>query len=223
MSDTNRPNVGNGLLAIHRVLTRGLEITIQYSGTFASAGFPDPQTREGFLLYARNFVDVLHAHHLTEDELAWPGFREKIPDAPYDALIAQHRQMDSLLAEMSAALAWLDSGEVESRALSRFNRAARGVQDLWHKHIHAEESLFGPAQVVSVFTPAEHIAMQQAFTRHLSEHAGPPETAVAFVLYNLSPADRAVISAGMPRELTEQLVPVVWKSRWSPMKPFLLD
>jgi hypothetical protein len=43
------------------------------------------------------------------------------------------------------------------------------------------------------------------------------------MLYNLEGADRAHFMAVLPPEITQQLVPVVWKDEWAPMKPFLLD
>ena len=35
--------------------------------------------------------------------------------------------------------------------------------------------------------------------------------------------DRAYFLAVMPPEVTQQLVPVVWKDEWASIKPFLLD
>jgi hypothetical protein len=46
---------------------------------------------------------------------------------------------------------------------------------------------------------------------------------VPFLLYNLPPEERAVFSQGMPPIVIQELVPVAWKEKWSPMKPFLLD
>jgi hypothetical protein len=53
--------------------------------------------------------------------------------------------------------------------------------------------------------------------------ASPTYLAVPFLLYDLPPEEKAIQARGMPPELTEQLVPVVWKEQWAPMKPFLLD
>jgi hypothetical protein len=43
------------------------------------------------------------------------------------------------------------------------------------------------------------------------------------MLFNLSPQDRAAFAQAMPPVVTEQLVPVAWRDKWAPMKPFLLD
>lgn len=42
------------------------------------------------------------------------------------------------------------------------------------------------------------------------------------MLYNLEPGPRPLMSAGMPSEVIEQLIPVAWKDQWAPMQPFLL-
>jgi len=53
----------------------------------------DASTREGFVGYARSFVLVLQAHYFTQNELKFPYMRERLPDAPYDLLIAQHEEL----------------------------------------------------------------------------------------------------------------------------------
>jgi len=45
---------------------------------------------------------------------------------------------------------------------------------------------------------------------------------VPFLLHDLEPADRAAMAANFPPIVTEQLVPIFWKEKRSPMQPFLL-
>jgi hypothetical protein len=54
-------------------------------------------------------------------------------------------------------------------------------------------------------------------------HSGPDYLVVPFVLYNLSPEQRAILAAEMPPIVTQQLVPIAWKAQWEPMSPFLLE
>jgi hypothetical protein len=42
------------------------------------------------------------------------------------------------------------------------------------------------------------------------------------LLYNLHEQDRQVFSQGMPAEVLQNLVPIVWKDKWASMAPFLL-
>ena len=56
----------------------------------------------------------------------------------------------------------------------------------------------------------------------MEEHAEPANLVVPFILYNLSPEDRAIMTQGFPEIVTKQLVPVDWKEEWKSMQPFLL-
>ena len=103
MSNSNLPNVIVGMLSIHAVITRSLEVAFERSGAYAQPGFSDGSTREGFISYLRCLVSVLGAHHETEDTLAFPFFREKL-DAPYNLLTGQHRLLDPLLEEAKAEI-----------------------------------------------------------------------------------------------------------------------
>jgi len=53
--------------------------------------------------------------------------------------------------------------------------------------------------------------------------AAPDLVALPFILYNLSVEDREIMAQHMPPVVIQELVPVVWKEHWEPMKPFLLD
>ena len=44
-----------------------------------------------------------------------------------------------------------------------------------------------------------------------------------FILYNLPVQQKSAMAEGMPAEVVEQLVPIVWREKWEPMKPFLLE
>jgi len=63
--------------------------------------------------------------------------------------------------------------------------------------------------------------MQQA-AQHGMAHAGPDYLAAPFILHNLEAEDRAHMAGEMPPIVSQELVPVVWKDQWAPMKPFLL-
>ena len=71
-------------LRIHRVITRGLNVCVSKGAEYLNAGYPDPDTQQGFVLYLQTLTSVLSAHHLGEDEVAFPALKLKIPDAPYD-------------------------------------------------------------------------------------------------------------------------------------------
>jgi hypothetical protein len=68
----------------------------------------------------------------------------------------------------------------------------------------------------------EHIDMAQKASAHSAANAQPASLSVPFLLYNLEGEDRSHFVSIMPSELTQQLVPIVWKDEWAAMKLFLL-
>jgi hypothetical protein len=93
MPESSSPNVVAELVLIHLIITRGLKVTSEHSESFAQRGDPTGAARDGFVSFVLSLASTLHAHHLTEDDLVFPYFREKMPDAPFDLLAAQHRAL----------------------------------------------------------------------------------------------------------------------------------
>lgn len=223
MSDTHLPNVGADLARIHAVVTRGLAVSIGSCASFCRGGYPDASTRQGFTDYVRSLVAMTHGHHLTEDDLAFPYFRELLPDAPWQALIAQHEEMQVLLDEIGVALGSLAADAEGVEHLPVLLQALQRLQALWHPHIEVEEAHLSVEAGANLVSPEENIRLAQEFAKHSQEHAGPDYLVVPFMLYNLPPEERAAFARQMPAIVTQQLVPMVWKDKWAPMKPFLLD
>jgi hemerythrin-like domain-containing protein len=218
MSEIQKPNVAVELIRIHKVITRGLEVAIERSQAFAQEGFPDASTQQGFVSYVQALASVLHGHHLTEDDLAFPYFREKLPEMPVEQLSAEHRRMEPILEEIRVAL----DGKIATATLEELNSALMRIAELWRPHIWKEEQSFDPEIVGALLDVNEQVRLVQQFAQHSQQHGGPDYLVVPFMLYNLSPDDRAAFSQAMPPIVTQQLVPIVWKEKWEPMVPFLL-
>jgi hemerythrin-like domain-containing protein len=222
MSQLNPPNIAADLIRIHSVVTRGLSVSLERGQTFAGDGFPDALTREGFVDYVQSLVSVLHAHHLGEDELAFPYLRDLLPGVPYDLLSEQHQQMVPILDEITAANEAV-AAEPESQSVNALNRTLTQVDELWHPHIQIEEEEFTVERGAELISVDEHIRLAQLFAKLSQEHAQPDYLVVPFILYNLAPEDRAIMAGSMPPVVTQELVPKAWKEKWAPMQPFLLD
>jgi hemerythrin-like domain-containing protein len=215
MSEQPKPNIGVDLLRIHRVITRGLAVALESCQTFLESGFPDDTAREGFWKYCQGLEANAHGHHVTEDDLFFPFLRERMPDTDFDEMMAEHQEMHQVLDAMRAAR--------EAGSLASMQRALSQMSDLWQPHIEKEETAFSPEVAAEVMTIPETIDMAQKAAAHSMKHAQPGLLSVPFMLYNLEGDDRAHFLRVMPPEVTEQLVPIVWKDEWAPMKPFLLD
>jgi hemerythrin-like domain-containing protein len=215
MSEKPQPNIGLDLQRIHRAITRGLTVAQDSCQTFIAEGFPDDATRSGFWKYCQGLEANTHGHHMTEDDLFFPFLRERMSDTDFDELMSEHQEMHQILAEMRAAR--------EKGSLADMHRALTQMAELWQPHIHKEETRFSPDIAAAVMSVPEHIEMAQKAAFHSQQHAQPAPLAVPFLLYNLEADDRAHFFAVMPPEVTQQLLPIVWKDEWAPMKPFLLE
>ena len=152
---------------------------------------------------------------MAEDELYFPFLRERLPDVDFDTLAAEHQEMHAILDEMRAAR--------EAGALDGMQHALSKMAELWLTHIAVEEAEVSPEVAAQAATVPETIELAQKAAALSQEHAQPAPLAVPFVLYNLEGEDRAFFLSAMPEQVTQQLVPVVWKDEWAAMKPFLLD
>jgi hemerythrin-like domain-containing protein len=222
MSEDHESSFSRALITIHAVITRALKVTKTHSQSFVQHDSSDASLRLGFVSYVRTFVSVTHAHHLTEDELLFPYFRDKIREAPFDLLTAQHREVARLLDEIAAATDEAESGSQAGEPFSRISRTAAELAELWHPHIENEESIFTSERLHAAVTLDEQLKLTKLAAEHGMKHSGPDYLAVPFILYNLSPEDRAAMSEQMPPIVTQQLVPVAWKEKWEPMSPFFL-
>jgi hypothetical protein len=223
MADTAKPNVGADLLRIHSVITRALDVTAQRGAAFAQDGFPSPAIQEGFLTYLRALFGVLDAHHLTEDETVFPYFRQKAPEAPYDKLMADHRVIEGILAKLRAAVEAVASSAQPADSLGAVNSLISTLTSLWHPHIGIEALFYDPDRVGALMTEEENIQLAQKIGESSQSHLHAPDIEIPFVLYNLAPDDRAIMAKMMPPVVVQQLIPLVWRAKWAPMKPFLLE
>ncbi|MGB8357624.1 MAG: hypothetical protein WCD55_03330, partial [Bacteroidales bacterium] len=76
MADINP--VVEGLLIIHKIISRGLSISIRKCDEYlGKQGIPSGETT-GFSMYVSTLKWVTHAHHLSEDEIIFPYFKDYI-------------------------------------------------------------------------------------------------------------------------------------------------
>lgn len=223
MTDTSSlPNLAEDFLRIHRAITRGLFVAVTRGAVFVKEGFPDRALQQGFALYLQGLTAVLSAHHLGEDEVAFPALKLKLPAVPYASLATDHVRIESALNLVKGALPELGA-EAPITSLGKVVENLQQILTVWTPHILVEESAFSATAIAEAMTREEQAELSALFGKHAQEHVGPPFFALPFVLFNLSTEDRAKMAALMPRTVIEELIPGEWKEKWAPMKPFLLD
>jgi hypothetical protein len=216
------PNLAQDLVRIHKAITRGLTVVVTRGTQFVREGFPDVRIRQGFADYILSLAGVLGAHHLGEDEIAFPAFRPKLPEVPYGRLTADHQFIETSLAVVRMSIGELAAG-TSMEGLSTVVEALRKDTEVWIPHIQLEEKYFSQDAIAVVMTPDEQAQVSIALGKHSQEHVGPLYLALPFVLFNLAVKDRAAMSKTLPKQVTEELIPKVWQEKWAPMKPFFLD
>ena len=222
MPERTTINIAEDLLCIHAVITRGLNVSIEKGRLFAQGGYPDASARKGFIAYVGSLVSVLHAHHLTESDLFFPYFRDKLPDAPFDLLITQHRELEPVLQQAKAATDEVSAEAQAGAAMARLNSLLGRIVEFWHPHIRIEEDHFSVERVAALIDAKEQETLAKAGMKHSQQHSGPAHLVVPFLLYNLPPDKRPVFARWMPPVVTRLLLPIVWRRKWATMRPFLL-
>ena len=223
MPNGNKPNIREDYIRFHKVITRGLAVSLQNINEFLKIGALDTSNRESFLKYVQSFSSVLHGHHMVENEKIFPYFMNKLPEVPYERLISEHNIFKVGLQEINIGLSNLMSGNDDSKSLKLLKSGLDKIEPIWHPHIQIENTqLYGRIGSLNIDLE-EMIRIQKEDGEFFQEHATPPYLVVHFVLYNLSPEDRSIAAQGLPEMVTKQLVPVDWKDKWAPMQPFLLD
>ena len=223
MSEDHKTGISEDLKRIHSIFTRAIAVSIDRSWEYSQNGFPDPAIQEGFTNFIKSFVSLLNAHHLTEDDLTFPYFNKIIPNAPYDRLSEDHRQIVVLLDQIQNAAEAAALGDRPKENLTEMNRLLGKLQEMWHPHIHIEETDFDQDKVNQAFSHEEQEKMSMEFSEHSAKHSGPDYLVLPFMLYNLAPADRSAMARELPPIITEQLIPIAWKDQWKSMQPFLLS
>lgn len=224
MSEGAIPNIGATMVRIHSAITRGLDVCIERGTGFAQKGYPDAATQEGFVLYVQALVSVVSAHHISEDEVAFPYLRDKLPDVPFDKLTADHHVMEGMLEELKATAEAVAVEPQAGGSLSGLSRIVAEMADLWHPHIQIEErDIYSVETIAGVMDVDENVRVGRMLAEHAQKHVEPAYLGVPWLLYNMPPDERALFAQTMPPMVTEQLVPVAWKGQWAPMQPFLLD
>ena len=220
MIEANKPNLAQDLQRIHMIITRGLDVSIEQASQFAREGFRDRDLREGYRKYVTALLSFVSAHHLTEDEVAFPYFEDRLPEMPFDRLEEEHEEIERMLEQAQSHVEGLDE---EPEALGDLGAQLREIRELWHPHIGIEEKHLDVERLEEMLPVEEHERISGEMGKLSIEHAEPLQLVVPFALYNLPSDERATLTRNMPAKVIDELMPGPWKEEWAPMAPFLLE
>ena len=219
MYEQTGPNLGATIILLHEAISRSLEVTkLKCKEYILPSGKPDQATQDSFILYVTTMGVVINAHHIGEDDIIFPKLRNALPQAPFDELANEHKIMDEVLAELRQTVE-TSTGDFFSSLLDTVTRLIA----LWLPHIAKEKQyIYSPEITAALMSPEEHVKMLQETSAHAMEQ-GNPALMLPFVLRNLNPEDRKAFARILPLEMTQTLIPTVWKPQWAPMLPFMLE
>jgi hypothetical protein len=213
MTETNP--IVKGLLTIHKVITRGLRTAILKCDEYTlKQGIPADEA-EGFKMYLSSLRYIIHSHHLGEDEIAYPSFRDII-EAPYDHLMDDHKKITVLLKKLEQQLTGLSF-----EGIGNLRSLLVEIENLWLPHIKTEEDNFTSERINKVLPMEKQLNIVEKMSRHGIENSGPGPTSLPFLFYNLEGKEREDFLLHFPWIVKKVLVPIIWKGKWKAMKPFL--
>jgi hemerythrin-like domain-containing protein len=221
MSKQKESHIAVSFFNIHNIITRSLRVSLENAQVILQDGFQDERTLEGFFNYIRALTSVMKAHHLMEDDVAFPYFRDKLPDADFDDLTFWHHKMDEILDEINLATEKYEKNDQLETEMGNIENALSRLNEGWPWHIQPETDDF--INKADALVPVEEqLRLVRLFAEYSQKLAVPHHLTVPFMLYNLPVEDRKVFSQGMPAEVLQNLVPFVWKEKWASMAPYLL-
>ena len=221
MSKQQESNIAVSFFNIHNIITRSLRVSLENAQVILQGGFQDGRTREGFFNYIRALTSVMNAHHLMEDDVAFPYFRDKLPEADFDDLTFWHHKMDEILDEINLAAEKFEKNDLLETEMRNIENARSRLNEGWPLHIQPETDDF-INRADALVTVEEQLRLVRLFAEHSQKLAVPHYLTVPFMLYNLPVEDRKAFSQWMPAEIIQNLVPVVWKEKWVSMTAYLL-
>lgn len=216
MNQTEVSPLANGLLMTHKVITRGLTVSLRKCDEYlGNKGLP-PGEAGGFSTYISTLKNVTHAHHLSEDEIAFPHFKDYF-EAPFSRLKTDHQSIAQVLDRISNYVSGLTTERIAG-----LKDVLNEFEVIWAPHIQIEQENFSAEKVNKVVPMSEQVMMVKKLGDHGQKNAGPGPLAVPFMFYNLEGSDRDIFMKPFPLIVRKLLVPVIWKGQWKSMKPFLL-
>jgi hypothetical protein len=138
-------------------------------------------------------------------------------------LVSQHQAMSPLLNGLNAFVQKSRANGEDPEALTDLEKYLRQFDELWDAHIRIEEEYITVEKLAELLPPDVHHSLHQSFASYSQQHSQPAYLTIPFTLYNLEPDVRQILAGSMPPEITQNLVPVVWKEQWASMRPFLLE
>jgi hypothetical protein len=213
---TEKSPIIDGMLTIHKIITRGIRVSIGKCYELTGKQGILPGETKGLSMFTTTLKWVIHSHHLTEDEIVFPYFKNRI-EAPYERLGNDHQAMSVILDQLDKCIP-----DISTAGAGKLWAVLGELNTLWEPHIKIEEETFSLEKVHAVSGMQEQVNLANEFSRHSRDNSGPGPMALPFLFYNLEGKNREDFLMMFPWIIKKVIVPYVWRNQWKPMDPFLL-
>lgn len=222
MNNTLNNNVSQDLIRIHFVITRAIEISIEKCQIFKNRGKVDETLKEGFINYLNSLVNLFHSHHLVEDDLIFPYFKEKELNAPYETMASQHHNLLPLLDTLENCIKNLNSNSSNQKNIDNLLENLEQIQKAWIPHYQLEEEYLNNLKISNLISDEEQQKLCLEFGKYAGKHINPDYLVIPFILYNLPMKERESMAEVISSDILHKLVEHEWKEKWKSMSPFFL-
>jgi hypothetical protein len=214
-------NLAHYFLAVHKLISRGVDISIAHVEEFIEDGFSDKQLLVGYLNYVHALIVLFDSHHKTEDDIAFPFFREALPNTHFAWLFEDHNLITGFIEELQPILESLNKREQVQIDLVRCKQVLLKISDRWYGHIGLEEEEFINL-IDDLISNEERAHLFTQFGNYNFKLLEPHHLSIPFMLYNLEPQDQQHILSAYPQEWFADLDTPGCREKWESMIPFLL-
>ncbi|MBW6465241.1 MAG: hemerythrin domain-containing protein [Brevefilum sp.] len=208
-------------LTVHQVISRGVDISNAHIDGFIKDGFPNETIFDGYLNYLHALIVLFDSHHKTEDDIAFPFFREALPNTHFEWLLEDHDLITGFIEELHPILDALNKREQVNVNLVLCKDILFKMSDRWYGHIGLEEEEFINL-IDDLISNEERVRLFSQFKNYNYKLLKPHNLTFPFMLYNLEPQDqRHIVNAYSEARFADLDAPA-WRAEWESMIPFLL-
>ena len=225
MKKTNIPtkDLATDFFQIHTLITNAVDSAVNHAREYEKTGFQNTNARDGFAMFNRCLIALLHIHHRGEDKIFVPYVAEHLPDLSTFFINEAHKEMEARLDRLTVRLedmAKEPPSNESNEKITIVRERLETLNDLWLKH-KKEEEQFITEQAAPRISKEDQEMLMAELQKHGLGGSKPISVMGAFLFYNFEPDMRAQFFSDVPWHLKDVLVPYVWKMRWGKMKPFL--
>ncbi len=216
-------NIETDFFQIHTLITNALDSAVRHAREHEKTGFQTTNARDGFAMFNRCLVALLHVHHRGEDKIFAPYIKTHLPELSTAFMKDAHEEMETLLDRLTVRLEDMANEPIFGRSHEKIaivRERLEKLNTLWLTNIYEEEKFITEQAAPNISKEDQEMLMAE-LQEHGMGSSKPMSVMGAFMFYNFEPEMRTLFFADAPWLLKDLLVPYIWKPRWGKMKPFL--